>query len=61
MNEEEDICLDIPKKAKLFVEQSQRERDNPIRLFKSIEKDLFKLRLMTATSYLRSLKESSAF
>lgn len=52
--------LDIPKKTKVFVDQTVRERENPIAMHTAFQKDLYKLRLETAKAFAKSLKVSSA-
>ncbi|KAL5473056.1 hypothetical protein EMCRGX_G027497 [Ephydatia muelleri] len=52
--------LDIPKKTKVFVDQTVRERDNPCTMHNAFQKDLYRLRLGTAKAFAKSLKTSSA-
>ena len=51
--------LNIPKKTKLFVEQSSRERENGTLMHRVFQHDLFLLRLNTARSFVRALQTSS--
>jgi len=67
---EQDIPLNVPKKTKLFVELTQRERDNAIGkssngvlhtgMHKQFQKDLIKLRLKTAKQYVQMLTDGLA-
>lgn len=54
---EQDIPLNVPKKTKLFVEQTQREREQAMEMHRAFQKDLCKLRLSTARSYVKTLTE----
>jgi len=48
---EQDIPLDVPKKTKLYVEQTSREREQAIDMHRTFQRDLCKLRLSTARAY----------
>merc|ERR1712137_971016 len=48
---EQDIPLDVPKKTKLYVEQTSREREQAIEMHRTFQRDLCKLRLSTARGY----------
>lgn len=52
---EQDIPLDVPKKTKLYVEQTSRERDQAIDMHRTFQRDLCKLRLSTARGYVNLL------
>merc|ERR1711896_13323 len=52
---EQDIPLDVPKKTKLYVEQTSRERDQAIDMHRTFQRDLCKLRLSTARAYVNLL------
>jgi len=52
---EQDIPLDVPKKTKLYVEQTSRERDQAIEMHRTFQRDLCKLRLSTARAYVNLL------
>jgi len=54
---EQDIPLNIPKKTKLYVEQTQREREQAIDMHRIFQRDLCKLRLSTARAYVRVLTD----
>jgi hypothetical protein len=54
---EQDIPLQIPKKTKLYVEQTQRERDNGVDIHRIFQRDLCKLRLTTARAYVKVLTD----
>ena len=51
--------FNIPKKTKLFVEQSARERETSTLMHRVFQHDLYLLRLNTARSFVRSLQTSS--
>lgn len=53
----QDIPLNIPKKTKLYVEQTQREREQAIDMHRIFQRDLCKLRLSTARAYVRVLTD----
>eukprot|EP00002_Diphylleia_rotans_P010307 TRINITY_DN2075_c0_g1_i3.p1 TRINITY_DN2075_c0_g1~~TRINITY_DN2075_c0_g1_i3.p1 ORF type:complete len:559 (+),score=112.06 TRINITY_DN2075_c0_g1_i3:50-1726(+) len=55
---EQDIPLNVPKKTKLYVEQTQRERDIAIEMHRSFQRDLFKMRLSTARAFVKVLTET---
>lgn len=48
---EQDVPLDVPKKTKLYVEQTSREREQAIDMHRAFQRDLCKLRLSTARAY----------
>lgn len=52
-----DIPLNIPKKTKLYVEQTQRERDHATEMHRHFQRDLCKLRLTTARAYVKIIKD----
>lgn len=52
---EQDIPLDVPKKTKLYVEQTSREREQAIEMHRTFQRDLSKLRLSTARAYVNLL------
>jgi len=52
---EQDIPLDVPKKTKLYVEQTNREREQAIDMHRTFQRDLCKLRLSTARAYVNLL------
>lgn len=54
---EQDIPLPVPKKTKLFVEQTQRERDHAAEIHRAFQRDLCKLRLTTARAYVQTLTD----
>uniref|UniRef100_A0A6A7G4S6 Bardet-Biedl syndrome 1 protein-like n=1 Tax=Hirondellea gigas TaxID=1518452 RepID=A0A6A7G4S6_9CRUS len=51
--------LNVPKKTKLFVDQTMRERENSVLMHRVFQHDLYKLRLNTARQYVRALETSS--
>ena len=54
---EQDIPLAIPKKTKLYVEQTQRERELSGEIHRAFQKDLCRLRLDTARAYVKTLTD----
>merc|ERR1719335_1813499 len=52
---EQDIPLDVPKKTKLYVEQTSREREQAIDMHRTFQRDLCKLRLSAARHYVKLL------
>ena len=54
---EQDIPLPVPKKTKLYVEQTQREREQCIDMHRVFQRDLCKLRLSTARAYAKVLSD----
>ncbi|KAJ9460498.1 Bardet-Biedl syndrome 1 protein-like protein [Diplonema papillatum] len=54
---EQDIPLKVPKKTKLYVEQTQREKDFGIEMHRVFQRDLCKLRLQTARAYVKILTD----
>jgi len=47
--------LNVPKKTKLFVEQTMRERQNCISMHRRFQQDLYLLRLKTAREYVKTI------
>jgi len=54
---EQDIPLNVPKKTKLYVEQTQREREKAPDIHRAFQRDLCKLRLTTARAYVKTLTD----
>ncbi|KAG8470997.1 hypothetical protein KFE25_009418 [Diacronema lutheri] len=54
---EQDIPLAIPKKTRLYVEQTQREREQATEMHRIFQRDLCKLRLNTARAYVKVLTD----
>jgi len=50
---EQDIPLAVPKKTRLYVEQTQRERDCAVDMHRIFQRELCKLRLATARAYVK--------
>ncbi|CAD7952783.1 unnamed protein product [Amoebophrya sp. A25] len=57
---EQDTPLDVPKKTKLYVDQTAREREQPVEMHRIFQRDLCKLRLNTARAYVKLLGTSGA-
>ncbi|XP_064623947.1 Bardet-Biedl syndrome 1 protein homolog isoform X2 [Lineus longissimus] len=53
------VKLNIPKKTKLFVDQTMRERENSVAMHRAFQHDLYRLRLTTARSYVKALETSN--
>nr|CAD7442868.1 unnamed protein product [Timema bartmani] len=53
------IKMIIPKKTKLFVEQTMRERENTSIMHQTFQQDLLRLRLNTARSCVKALQSCS--
>eukprot|EP00640_Fibrocapsa_japonica_P000784 CAMPEP_0113937780 /NCGR_PEP_ID=MMETSP1339-20121228/4326_1 /TAXON_ID=94617 /ORGANISM="Fibrocapsa japonica" /LENGTH=585 /DNA_ID=CAMNT_0000940679 /DNA_START=147 /DNA_END=1904 /DNA_ORIENTATION=- /assembly_acc=CAM_ASM_000762 len=54
---EQDIPLNVPKKTKLYVEMTQREREQAVDMHRMFQRDLCKLRLHTARTYVKIITE----
>jgi len=54
---EQDVPLNVPKKTKLYVEQTQREREQAVDMHRIFQRDLCKLRLSTARAYVKVLTD----
>ncbi|GFS80161.1 bardet-Biedl syndrome 1 protein [Nephila pilipes] len=50
--------LNLPKKTKLFVDQTMREREHSVIMHRAFQHDLYRLRLTTARSYVNALTSS---
>eukprot|EP00823_Brevimastigomonas_motovehiculus_P009048 TRINITY_DN8720_c0_g1_i1.p1 TRINITY_DN8720_c0_g1~~TRINITY_DN8720_c0_g1_i1.p1 ORF type:complete len:595 (-),score=112.36 TRINITY_DN8720_c0_g1_i1:290-2074(-) len=54
---EQDQPLNLPKRTKLYVEQTQRERDQAGEMYRIFQRNLCKLRLNTARAYVKVLTD----
>ena len=54
---EQDIPLRVPKKTKLYVEQTQREREGCVDMHRIFQRDLCRMRLSTARAYVKVIQE----
>lgn len=54
----QNVKLNVPKKTKLFVDQTLRERENAITMHRTFQRDLYLLRLNTARAYAKALTNS---
>ncbi|XP_046372718.1 Bardet-Biedl syndrome 1 protein homolog isoform X2 [Haliotis rufescens] len=54
----QNVKLNVPKKTKLFVDQTMRERENAVTMHRTFQRDLYLLRLNTARQYLKALETS---
>ncbi|KAM9302244.1 BBSome complex member BBS1 [Gastrophryne carolinensis] len=52
------IKLHVPKKTKLYVDQTLRERENAVAMHRVFQMDLYRLRLNAARAYVRALDAS---
>ncbi|KAG9338211.1 hypothetical protein JZ751_026964 [Albula glossodonta] len=52
------IRLNIPKKTKLYVDQTMRERENAVAMHRAFQMDLSRLRLAVARAYVQGLGPS---
>ncbi|RWS02729.1 Bardet-Biedl syndrome 1 protein-like protein, partial [Dinothrombium tinctorium] len=50
--------LNIPKKTKLFVDQTMREREESINIHRTFQQDLYRLRLTTSRTYVKAITAS---
>lgn len=51
------MTAQVPKKTRLYVEQSQREREQAADMHRIFQRDLAKLRLTTARAYVKVLTD----
>uniref|UniRef100_UPI00398EA0D9 BBSome complex member BBS1-like n=1 Tax=Pristiophorus japonicus TaxID=55135 RepID=UPI00398EA0D9 len=54
------IKLSVPKKTKLYVDQTLRERENAVAMHRAFQTDLYRLRLSVARAYAKALEASLA-
>lgn len=54
---EQDIPLNIPKRTQLYVDQTEREREQASEMHRVFQRDLCKLRLSTARSYVKVISD----
>ncbi|CAM5072596.1 unnamed protein product [Natator depressus] len=54
------IRLSVPKKTRLYVDQTLRERENAVAMHHVFQMDLYRLRLMAARAYVKALESSLA-
>lgn len=52
------VKLSVPKKTKLFVDQTLRERESAVSMHRMFQHDLYLLRLTAARSYVNALQKS---
>lgn len=57
--DQQETPLQVPKKTKLYVEQTQRECEQGALMHSVFQRDLCKLRLETARAYVKTLTEPS--
>lgn len=51
--------LPLPKRSKWFLEQSMRERENPIEMHRNFQQDLVRLRLIAASALAQNLADQT--
>lgn len=56
---EQEVPLQVPKKTKLYVEQTKRELEQAALIHNAFQRDLCKLRLETARAYVKTLTDGS--
>ncbi|XP_043934152.1 Bardet-Biedl syndrome 1 protein isoform X2 [Protopterus annectens] len=54
------VKLNVPKKTKLYVDQTLRERENAVAMHRSFQMALYRLRLTAARAYVKALEASMA-
>ncbi|CAL1540056.1 unnamed protein product [Lymnaea stagnalis] len=54
----QNVKLNVPKKTKLFVDQTQRERENGVAMHRTFQRDLAQLRLKVMREYVKVLDNS---
>ncbi|CAG0912671.1 unnamed protein product [Notodromas monacha] len=54
---QQSLKLNVPKKTKLFVDQTVKEREDPIGMHRAFQQDLYRLRLKTARAFVESLEK----
>uniref|UniRef100_A0A3B4C850 BBSome complex member BBS1 n=1 Tax=Pygocentrus nattereri TaxID=42514 RepID=A0A3B4C850_PYGNA len=52
------IRLNVPKKTKLYVDQTMRERENAVAMHRAFQMDLSRMRLAAARAYVKALESS---
>lgn len=55
------LVLQVPKKTRLYVEQTQREREQAADMHRMFQRDLAKLRLTTARAYVKILTDGQVW
>lgn len=57
---EQDVPLKVPKKTRLYVEQAEREVGDAVRMHRTFQRDLCRLRLATARAYVKVITSGEA-
>jgi Bardet-Biedl syndrome 1 protein len=57
---EQDVPLNVPKRTKMYVDQTQREREQAVEMHRAFQRDLCKLRLTTARAYVKIIGAEGA-
>ncbi|CAG0887953.1 unnamed protein product, partial [Darwinula stevensoni] len=58
-DDEQNLRMNIPKKTKVFVDQTMRERENFVAMHQVFQQDLYRLRLKAARTYVASLDSAA--
>ena len=53
--EEQDVPLNVPKKTKLYIEQTQRERKQAVEMHMIFQRELCKMKLKTARAFMQTI------
>eukprot|EP00045_Choanoeca_perplexa_P009589 m.92740 g.92740 ORF g.92740 m.92740 type:complete len:586 (-) comp14960_c1_seq1:48-1805(-) len=57
---EQNIRINVPSKTQLYLDQTQRERDNAVAMHRAFQRDLYMLQLNIARSYVQAINKSLA-
>ncbi|XP_075254915.1 BBSome complex member BBS1-like [Convolutriloba macropyga] len=55
---EQNVRLNIPKKTKLYVDQTTREKEHSAEIYRAFQRDLVKLKLTVAQNYRKALDKA---
>eukprot|EP00730_Choanoeca_flexa_P019287 TRINITY_DN9416_c0_g1_i5.p1 TRINITY_DN9416_c0_g1~~TRINITY_DN9416_c0_g1_i5.p1 ORF type:complete len:606 (+),score=153.65 TRINITY_DN9416_c0_g1_i5:125-1942(+) len=57
---EQNIRINVPSKTQLYVDQTQRERDNAIAMHRAFQRDLYMMQLNIARNFVQAINKSMA-
>lgn len=57
---EQAIRINVPAKTQLYVDQTNREKQNAVQMHRTFQRDLYLLRLAAARAYAKTLSKSMA-
>jgi Bardet-Biedl syndrome 1 protein len=57
---EQDIPLAIPKKTRVYLENTQREKEHALEMHRVFQRDLTKLRLTTARAFVKTISDGGS-